>query len=66
MYEVEANSMGCTFEREQDAINAFIMALAMVEDVNISELQEKIKFDLNNTKNNMYEHNYYMSIRKAN
>lgn len=64
MYEVEANSMGCTFEKEEDAINAFMMALAMVEDFNATELQKKIKFDLNNTKNNMYEHNYYMSIRK--
>lgn len=66
MYEVEANSIGCSFEKEEDAINAFIMALAMVEDVNISELRKKIKFDLENTKSNMYEHNYYMSIRKAN
>lgn len=65
MYEVEANSMGCTFEKEQDAINAFMMALAMVEDINVTELQLKMKFDLNNTKNNMYEHNYYMSIRKV-
>ena len=64
MFEVEANSMGCTFEKEEDAINAFMMALAMVEDFNATELQKKIKFDLNNTKNNMYEHNYYMSIRK--
>ena len=66
MYEVEANSMGCTFEKEEDAINAFMMALAMEEDINIPELQKKIKFDLNNTKNKMYEHNYYMSIRKVN
>ena len=64
MFEVEANIMGCTFEKEEDAINAFMMALAMVEDFNATELQKKIKFDLNNTKNNMYEHNYYMSIRK--
>lgn len=66
MYEVEANSMGCTFEKEEDAINAFMMALAMVEDINVSELEKKIKFDLNNTKSNMYEHNYYMSIKKLN
>ena len=66
MYEVEANSMGCTFEKEEDAIKAFMMALAMEEDINISELEKKIKYDLNNTKNNMYEHNYYMSIRKVN
>ena len=65
MYEVEVNSMGCTFEMEEDAINAFMMALAMEEDINIPELQKKIKFDLNNTKNKMYEHNYYMSIRKV-
>ena len=65
MYEVEANSIGCTFEKEEDAINAFMMALAMIEDINISELEKKIKFDINNTKNNMYEHNYYMSIRKV-
>lgn len=66
MYEVEANSMGCTFEKEEDAIKAFMMALAMEEDINISELEKKIKYYLNNTKNNMYEHNYYMSIRKVN
>ena len=66
MYEVEANSMGCTFEKEEDAKKAFMMALAMEEDINISELEKKIKYDLNNTKNNMYEHNYYMSIRKVN
>ena len=66
MYEVEANSMGCTFAKEEDAIKAFMMALAMEEDINISELEKKIKYDLNNTKNNMYEHNYYMSIRKVN
>lgn len=66
MYEVEANSMGYTFEKEEDAIKAFMMALAMEEDINISELEKKIKYDLNNTKNNMYEHNYYMSIRKVN
>ena len=41
MYEVEANSMGCTFEKEEDAINAFMMALAMIEDINISELEKK-------------------------
>lgn len=66
MYEVKANSMGCIFEKEEDAINAFMMALAMIEDINISELEKKIKFEINNTKNNMYEHNYYMSIRKVN
>ena len=44
MYEVEANSMGCTFEKEEDTINAFMMALAMEEDINIPELQKKIKF----------------------
>lgn len=41
MYEVEANSMGCTFEKEEDAIKAFMMALAMEEDINISELEKK-------------------------
>lgn len=65
MYEVEANSMGGTFENEKDAILAFMMALAMVEDINIKDLEKKIKFDLDNTKNHMYEHNYYMSIRKV-
>ena len=43
-----------------------MMALAMEEDINVSELEKKIKYGLNNTKNNMYEHNYYMSIRKVN
>lgn len=66
MYEVEANSMGCIFDKEEDAINAFMMALAMVEDINAAELLKKIKFDINNRKDNTYEHNYYMSIRKLN
>lgn len=64
MYEVEANSVGCIFNEEQDAINALLMAIAMVEDINCKELYEKIKFDLNNRKDNTYEYNYYMSIRK--
>ena len=66
MYEVEANSMGCVFDKEEDAINAFMMALAMVEDIDTIELFKKIKFDINNRKDNTYEHNYYMSIRKLN
>lgn len=65
MYEVNANSMSCTFSDENDAINAFIMSLAMIEDINASELYEKIKFDINNRSDNTYTHNYYMSISKC-
>lgn len=66
MYVVDANSMECTFENETDAINAFMMALAMVENIDACNLQKKIKFDLNNRSDCMYEHNYYMAIRKVN
>lgn len=64
MYGVEANSVSCIFEKEDDAINAFMMALAMVEEFDMGKLYKRIKFDINNRKDNTYEHNYYMSIRK--
>ena len=43
MYEVEANCMTCEFEKESDAINAFEMALGMVENIDFAELDKKIK-----------------------
>ena len=64
MYEVNANSMSCTFSDERDAINAFLMSLAMIEDINSAELYQKIEFDINNRSDNTYAHNYFMSICK--
>lgn len=66
MYCVDANSMECIFEKEEEAIKAFMMALAMVEDINTAELEKNIKYDINHKKNSTYEHNYYMSIKKLN
>lgn len=57
MIEVNANSMTCYFNDEREGINAFLMSLAMIEDINASELYEKIKFDINNRSDNTYTHN---------
>lgn len=67
MYEVNANSITCNFEKEEDAINAFIMALGMIEnELDMTSLERKIKDALKHNKDNIYEFNYYMSIRQLN
>lgn len=66
MYEVFANSICCQFEKEEDAINAFMMAVGMIESIDIVKLEKDIKYCLQNDKNRMFEYNSYMSIRKLN
>lgn len=66
MYEVFANSICCTFEKEDDAIKAFIMAVGMIKNIEIGKIEKDIKYCLNHGTDNMFEYNSYMSIRKLN
>ena len=66
MYEVFANSICCTFEKEEDAINAFIIAVRMIENVEVEKLKTDIKYCLDHGTDNMFEYNNYMSIRRLN
>lgn len=67
MFEVCANSITCYFEKEEDAINAFVMAIGMIENVlDLTSFESDIKYALKNNKDNLYEFNYYMSIRQLN
>lgn len=67
MYEVIANSITCNFEKEGDAINAFTMAIGMIDsELDMASLESKIKDAFKRNKDNIYEFNYYMSIRQLN
>lgn len=66
MYEVVTNSITCEFEKDIDAINAFTMAVGMINtDLDIVELEKDIR-NAFNTKGKIYEFNHYMSIRECN
>lgn len=67
MFEVCANSITCNFVKEEDAINAFVMAIGMIENVSdLTSFESDIEYALKNNKDNLYEFNYYMSIRQLN
>jgi len=63
MFEVDANGFTCEFENGDDAINAFLIAVYMVDsDINVSELFRKVKYDLEHSQYNRYDYKNSVSI----
>lgn len=65
MFEVDANGFTCEFENGEDAINAFLIAVYMINsDMNMPELYKKVKYDLMHSQYNKYDFKNSVSVRQ--
>lgn len=65
MFEVDANGFSCEFENGNDAINAFLMCVYMIDDsIDVRKLSDEVKYALEHTRYNQYEYKNSVSIRQ--